>query len=224
MAGTVADLLVLMADLDAEIETAASEVDEAPSIRLLTQAQHYFETLCATYPRAFQTVTTAVTVANTETTTWTSGLLRFDKMQLLDSSGRVVRDIESLDDIGSHAPSLPWPLQISAVGATGEPFAFYGNMANFYWLPLPSAVSTVRVYGLIEQARFAARADVVFYPYRVHLALAQFANKLSSLSVGDDTGDLDRLAAQVFGPILKQLKKFDRSHPRGRYYHRLHTT
>ena len=64
-------------------------------------------------------------------------------MQLLNSSGRVVRDIESIQDVGGHAPNLPWPMQISAIAASGEPGAFYANMQDFYWLPIPSGVSTV---------------------------------------------------------------------------------
>lgn len=224
MAGTTADILDLMELLDAELETGVGEPDEAAGIAAANQAQHYLEALCAITPRAFQSVTTASTVANTETTTWTTGLLRFDKMQLLNASGRIVRDIDSIQEFGGHAPSLPWPLQISIVEAVGEPYAFYGNMSSFYWLPIPSGVHTVRVYGFIEQARLTARATAVYYPYRAHLAMAQFACKVLSISVGDGGADFDQLAAQVYGPLLKQLKKFDRSRPRSFHYRNVHTT
>lgn len=223
MAGTVADVLGLMELLDAELETGSAEVDEALAIRAITQAQHYFEMLCAIMPHVLQSTVTASTVASTETTAWSTGLLRFDKMQLLDSNSRPVRDIESIHEVGGHVPGLPWPLQLSAVGS-GVPFAFYGNMTSFYWLPLPAGVVTVRVYGFIEAARFTLRTDSVTYPYRCHLGLAQFACKLLSLGVADSTAELDTLAAQVFGPMLKQLRKFDRSKPRSFHYQRIHST
>ena len=224
MAGTVADILDTCELLDNELEVDSGEDDEALAIRAITQAQHYFETFCATFPRVLQTVPPLTTTANTETTTWTSSIIRLDALWYLDANSNPVRKLSRIDEIGGHVPSLPWPLQVTlGTAATGAPYGYYGNMANFYWLPKPDATHTIRVYGLLEQSRFTLRSDAVNYPYRCHLALAQFAVKLLSLGVGDSGGELDKLAGQVFTPLLRQLRKFDRSEPMGRYYTQYHT-
>lgn len=225
MAGTVADILDLMELIDQELDVDAGEADEANAILAITQAQHYLETLAAALPRTFQTVTTVTTTANTETTTWTSALLRLDALWYLDANSNPIRKLTRIDEVGGHVPTLPWPLDLTVGAAgTGAPYGYYGNMANFYWLPKPDATYTLRIYGLLEQTRFTARANTVFYPYRTHLALAQFAAKILSLGVGDSASDLDTLGGQLFTPMFRQLRKFDRSKPMSRHYSQVHST
>lgn len=223
MAGTVADIFDLMEMLDNELETESGGVDAADALIAAIQAQHYLEVLAASMPRVLQSTVDVVTAASTETTTWTSSILRLDALWLLDSNSRPIRKMTRIDEVGGHVPNLPWPVQVSEVG-TGAPGAYYGNMANFYWLPTPDGVHSLRVYGFIEQSRFASRSSAVSYPYRLHLPMAQFAVKLLALGVSDDTIDLDGLAAQVYTPALRQLRKFDRSGPHGRHYTEHHTT
>lgn len=223
--GTVADVLRVVELLMNDTQTASGEIDEAPAILALVQAQHYFETLCATFPDILQSTVTLSTTANTEKTTWTAALLRLDAVWLLDAAGSPIHKLARIEEVGGHVPSLPWPLTLtSAPTGTGVPYGYYGNMESFYWLPLPAGVSTLRLYGFLEKARFADRTSDFNYPYRCHLAFAQFASKLMAIGVDDATIDLDRLAAQVFSPLIKQLRKFDRSEPHARVYTEFHTT
>lgn len=223
--GTVADVLAVMELLDNELETGSGETDETSAITALIQAQHYFETLCAITPRTLQDTVTISTTASTETTTWTSALIRFDAMWLLDANGLPIRQIESIDEVGGHAPGLPWPLDmVTVVGASGSPFAFYGNMRNFYWLNIPADVVTMRIYGFLEKARFIDRTSDFNYPYRCHLAFAQFATHIMQIGADDVSTDLEKLGARIFSPVLTQLKRFNRSGPQARHYSEFHTT
>lgn len=223
--GTVADLLDAMSMLDNELDTEAGGVNEAQCIKALTHAQKYFETVAAMFPRVYQTgVTTISTAANTETTTYPSLLRRLDGIWLLDANNRPIREIERIDHVGGHVPSLPWPLQVTMSAGSGGPGGYYANMAQFYWLPLPDGVYNARIYGLFAQASFAARGDNYNYHDYTILALAQFAVKVLSIGVADSTDELMELADQLFKPLLRSLRKFDRTAPRGRFYGRVHDT
>lgn len=222
--GTVADLLTLMGALNNELVVSSSGTDEARAILALTAAQHYFETIAASYPRVLQSTTTAVTAASTETTTYSTSLLRLDAIWLLDANSRPMYKLKKIFEVGGHVPSLPWPLQVSLAAGPGAPNGYYANMEQFYWLPLPSGVSTLRIYGLLEKTEFALRTDDFNYPKRTKLALAQFANKILQIAVGDGASDLDTLAAELFGPLMRSLKKFDRSEASPRVYNDVHST
>lgn len=223
--GTLADVLSLMPLFNNGLNTGAGGKDEARGILACTTAQHYFETLCATYPRIFQDTVTAATVANTEATAWNTALLRLDAAWLLDvGTGRPIRRLQRIEDVGGHVPQLPWPLQLTFSSGVGAPAGYYANMRNFYWMPLPADVQTLRLYGLLEQSEFVNRNSAFNYPNRCKAAFAEFASKMLINSVGDDTTDADALAAAIYKPLLKQLRKFDRSEPHGRYYTEVHTT
>lgn len=222
---TVADLLAIMEMLDNELETGAGESDESIAITALSQAQHYFELVAASYPRILQDTVNVATAASTEKTTWQSSLRRLDALWYLDANGVPVRKLKRITEMGGHVPSLPWPLQVSmATPGSGAPFGYYGNMKDFYWLPLPDAVYTLRIYGFIKKASFTARANNFLYADEVMHPIAQFANKLLSIGVGDDTIEYDKLSAQLFRPLLRSYRKFDRSEPQGRFYTEAHTT
>lgn len=223
--GTLADVLSLMTIWNQGLRVGNGQADEARAILACTTAQHYFETLCATYPRIFQDTVTAATVANTETTVWNTALLRLDAAWLLDpTTNRPIRRLQRIDDVGGHVPQLPWPLQLTYSAGVGSPSGYYANMRNFYWMPLPADAQTLRLYGLLEQSEFVNRSSAFNYPNRCKAAFAEFAAKLLLNAVGDDTSDSDALAASIYRPLLKQLKKFDRSEPHGRYYTEVHTT
>lgn len=223
MAGTVADIFSLMELLDGELETESGGVDEADALTAAIQAQHFFENFCATQPRVLQSTVNVTTTADTETTTWTSTILRLDGIWYLDANSNPIHKLERIEEVGGHVPALPWPVQVFSF-STGTPVAYYGNMANFYWLPKPNATHTIRIYGFIEQSRFTSRSSSVSYPYRTHLPMAQFATRLLSMGVSDSTEDLQSLAVQVYTPLMRQLRKFDRVQPHGRYYTEFHST
>lgn len=222
--GTVADILEVIKLLNNELRTRSGEPDETRAILALTQGQHYMEALAATLGRALQTTTTITTTAATESTSWATSLLRLDAIWYLDANSNPVRKLERIEDVGGHVPALPWPFQVSLAASTGAPFAYYGNMDEFYWLPLPDGTYTLRIYGLIEQSRWSARTENVNYPYRAHLPLATFANTLLRVGVDDAVVDMEKLAAQTFTPMLRQLVAFDRTGPRGREFSRSHDT
>lgn len=222
--GTVADLLDVMSMLDNELDTAAGGVNESQCIKALTQAQKQFENIAAMFPRVYQSTINVVTTANTETTTTPTTLRRFDALWQLDSNGRPLFKIERIDQVGGHVPSLPWPLQISLATGTGAPGGYYANMSNFYWLPMPDGVYSVRIYGLIAQPSFVDRNSNYNYHDYTQLSVAQVAVKLLSVGVDDDTTSIDELSSLTFKPLLRSVRKFDRSGPRGRVYSKVHDT
>jgi hypothetical protein len=224
MAGTWADVLGYIELLNNELECGSGEDDEATAIRACVAAQHQFETVAATLPRALQTrIQTSTTTANTEVTTFPTSLLRLDGLFVLNASSQVVRKLQKLQEVGSHAPSIPWPLNLVSA-SPGMPAGYYANSSEFFWLPLPDASHTLRILGLIEQAEPATRATAFAYPNRCKLAMAQFAVFLMKFGVDDAKGDLDILGDRLFRPLLKGLKKFDRSEPLDRHYDYLHST
>lgn len=223
--GTVADLLDGMSLIRNELDTSSGGTDEARAIKALTHAQRYFETVCAAFPRVYQSTVNVATAAQTETSTWSTSLRRLDALWLLDPTTSLpIRKMERIDEIGGHVPSLPWPLQVSVSAGYGMPGGYYANMANFYWLPMPDGVYNLRIYGLVAQAAFAVRTDNFNYHPYVILPIAQFACKLLDIAVDDDSSALDELASQLFRPLMRSIKGFDRSGPRGRTYTRVHET
>lgn len=223
--GSVSDLLDLMALVDNELQVGEDGRQETRAILALREAQHYFETLAAVYPDILQDTITVGATANTETTDWATGLLRIDGMQYLDANGVPVGQMYRIDEVGGHVPSLPLPIQLLyAPTIGGAPFAYYGNGRDFYWLPQPDTAYSFRIYGLLEADEFTDRDDDFDYPKRTRLAFATFAAKLLQVSTDDDPTDMDELARQVFTPLIKQLRTFDRSAPRSRHYTEFHTT
>lgn len=220
----VSDLLDTMAILNNELELEVAGADEGRAIIALTLAQHQFETQAALYPRALQSTITVTTAANVETSAWSTSLLRLDAIWLLDANGVPINKLEKIQQIGGHVPTLPWPLDLALATGTGNPSGYYASSQNFYWLPLPSGVASLRVYGLIEQAEFGTRNDAFNYTKRCKLAIASFAVRLLAGGIGDDATDFDTLAARTFGPLIRSLKKLDRSSPLVRRYDRVHLT
>lgn len=223
-ADTWADVLGYMEMLNNELELGAGEDDEVNGLLACVAAQHQFETLAATLPKTLATVVnTTTTTINTETTTWPTALLRLDGIFVLDSAGRVVRKIERMQEVGSHAPSMPWPLNLVSP-AGGTPSGYFTDMANFYWLPLPDASYSLRIHGLFEATEPTVRSSSFVYPKRCKLAMAQMAVFLLKYGTDDTKGDLDKLGERLFRPLLRGLQKFDRSGPQDKHYDSVHTT
>lgn len=221
----VGDLLALMPMFNNSLRVGNGEQDEARAVLALTTAQHYFETVAATYARVLGSTITVAPSANTETTTYPATLLRLDSIWLLDATTLLpVRRLKRIESSGGHAPSLPWPLQLVVQAGTGMPAAYFANMASFYWLPLPDSAQTLRIYGFVEQPEFVDRLSAFNYPLRTKAALASFAVKILKTSTDDDTAEVDALASAIFGPLLRGLKQFDRSEPHGRTYGEVHDT
>lgn len=223
---TVADILTFMGVMDNELDVAASGADEARAIQAINMAQHQFEAIASEYPKVGQTAaTTVATIANTEQTAFPSTLLRLDAIWYLDPTTSLpVWKLKRITEVGGHVPSLPYPLNLALAVGTGAPSGYYANMADFFWLPLPDGVSTLRIYGLFEAAEYTARANTFTYPARLKGPFAEFATQLLSRALGDTDNAVETLASAIFRPVCIRLKKFDRSEPVPRTYSSVHTT
>jgi len=225
VAGIAADILLDMMVVNNELRTNAGGADEARALRAVNMAQHYFETICASTPRVLQGTANIATVANTETSAWSALLLRLDALWFLGTNGRPIYKVKRIVEIGGHVPSLPWPLTLSLSGVgSGQVGGYYGNMRDFYWMPLPSGATSLRIYGFFSQPELATRASAFGYPLQCKSALATFATKILKVGVDDDPTNLDDLASTIFKPLLRSLHRFDRSEPEPRYYGDVHTT
>lgn len=223
---TVADILDYMGVMDNELDVAASGVDEARAIKAINIAQHQFELVASEYPKVGQThVQTLTTAASTEVSVFPSALLRLDAVWNIDATTlRPTSKLKRITEIGGHVPSLPWPVNLAMPTGSGVPSAYYANMADFYWLPLPDATNTLRVYGLFEAAEYSARANTFLYPTRLKVSFAEFARELLDRADGDTDNAIESLADRIFRPICKRLKRFDRSEPIPRGYSYDHST
>lgn len=228
MPGDVDDIFDQMKVFDNGLRLGTGEKDVARAITALNIAQHFFESVAATMPDVFQaTINVGATSGQEKTAldTLDSTLLRLDALWMLDPTTlRPIRKVTRIEDVGAHVPSLPWPLQVTVTGGSGQPLAYYANLVNFYWLPLPDGTSTMRIYGLLQQPEFTAHGDDFNYSLQIMPLIANFAVKVLHMGVDDDTGELTSLANSLFRPTLRGIKNFDRSEPSSRYYTRVHTT
>lgn len=226
-ATTIADVFDVMGLLDNELDLASGGDDEDRAILAVKVAQRYFETLAATMPAGtLQTIVdTLTTTASTETTTWPATLKRLDAVWKLDpTSLRPVYRLKRIHEIGGHVPSLPWPLQLSLNTGSGSPAGYYANTTSFYWLPLPDGTHTLRIYGFVTGAVPVDRTSAFAYPDTCLAPFAAFAVRLMAAGVGDESSDLTALAETCFRPLLRGMRKFDRSEAIPRSYAYAHDT
>ena len=223
---TIADVYDVMSLIDNELDLSSGGSDETRALVAVKVAQRYFETLAAAMPAGvLQTTITVATAAQTETTTWTASLKRLDAVWVLDPvTLRPMYRLKRIHETGGHVPSLPWPLQLSLPTGTGAPAGYYANTANFYWMPLPDGIHTLRLYGFVTAAAPTSRASTFAYADECMAPFAAFAVKLMAMGVADADGDLTALADTCFRPLLRGMKKFDRSEPIPRSYSYAHET
>lgn len=225
---TVATLLSYMAILDNELEVGSGEDDEDSAITALNLAQDYFEILAANYAEILSTTFAVTTTALTEATTYPTGVLRLDSLWMVDTASTPnlpAFELDPIYDVGGHRTSGSWVSRVMATGrAPGQPVKYWTNEEQIFWAPLPDAVYTLRGYGLRAKDDFALRSDT--FNYRDHVAhpLAVFACKVLSLGVGDSTAELEALATQLFTPLMRKFRRFQRQGPRGRAFTEFHTT
>jgi hypothetical protein len=220
-------VLGAMSVLDNELDIAAGGADETRAITALDMAQDMFEAVLATHPDTLGTSANTATVANTEATTWPTGLLRIDTMWYLNTAttpNLPAWEIDVIQDVGGHAANLRWPFNGGFSTGRGAPVGCYTNRANLYWQPLPDAVYTVRINGLFAKTAITTQTQTFEYPDEVRNPIAAFANRLLSLGVADPTDDIERIAAAMFGPVIKMLRHPTRQRPQSRQYSRMQTT
>lgn len=217
------DLLNRIEVLNQEIQAQPGEADTARALVALNMAQDYFESLVAQRPGALgSAVGTVVTVAGTETTAFPTGVLRIDRVHLLDpSTSRPRVQLVRLQQTGGHVWGADW-LGNLVSGATGVPRGYWTNGTNIYWSPLPSGVSTLRWYGF-QVASDITAGGTFAYPDIVMLPLASMAVQLLKQGVDDPAGEASGMATAAFSQVLDTLDRFNRDGAQGLSYTRIHT-
>lgn len=216
-------LLDRMEVLNQELQLQSGEVDAARGLVALNMAQDYFESLIAQRPNALGSATgTVVTAAGTETTTFPAGVLRIDRMQLLDpSTSRPRVELVRLHRVGGHVVGADW-LGNLATGSSGVPRGYWTNGTAIYWSPLPSGVSTLRWYGF-QVASDITAGGTFAYPDIAMLPIASMAVQLLKQGVDDPAGEASGMATAAFEQVLDAMGRFNRDGAVGLEYTRIHT-
>jgi hypothetical protein len=209
--------------LHPELQLQSGEGDVVRGLLAANMAQDYMESVFALHRGLLgDTVGTVTTTANTETTTYPTGLLRIDKLQYLDAgTARPVWDLDPTYVTGGHAPATDWLSTGSTT--TGKPRGYWTNGRLIYWDPLPDGTHTVRWYGLQAQADLTA-AGTILYPDVCLTPLANCAVRLIRTGLDDDTAAYVAWASELFEPVVQALAHFQRERAPGLIYRYGHTT
>jgi hypothetical protein len=217
-------LLDYMELLNQELQLQPGEANVTRGLLALNVAQDYFEAQAALRAQVFgSAVGTVTTAANTETTAYPAGLLRIDRLQLLDSgTSRPKAELVPIQRAGGQAAATYWPLNLIS-NSTGEPSRYWTNGTNIYWSPLPSGTSTVRYYGFASAATITASGTFA-YPDMVAFPMAAFAASVLKVGVDDDPSSLGSLSTATFDPVLDALTQFNRDGAQAIEYTQVHST
>jgi hypothetical protein len=217
-------LLDIMEILNQELQLQSGEADVTRGLLALNISQDYFESLAAARKKVKGGQTgTVVTVASTETTAFPTGVLRIDRLQLLDATtSRPKSELRPLKRTGGHAVTSFWPYSLTTTG-TGEPNAYWTNGRSIYWSPLPGGVYTFRWYGF-QSATDITASGTFLYDDIVMLPIASFAARLLKSGVDDPAQDVAAVAQESFKSTLDILQTFDRDGAAGFEYEEVHNT
>lgn len=205
------DILNAMEIFNAELQLQAGEQDVTRGLLAANIAQDYFESLAAQRGKLMGDQDgTVATAAQTEKTAFPAGVLRIDRLVVLDpnNSNLPKREIRPIRRTGGQSITHWWPLNMT-FNAQGEPQGYYTNGTNIYWTPLPDAIYTLRWYGF-KAADDITAGGTFAYPDIVRLPLATFACQVMKSGVDDDPTTLSQVASQVFDSVLNTLSMFDR--------------
>lgn len=219
------DLLNGMEALNQELQLQTSEADVVRALIALNMAQDYYESL-ASQEGAIKSDQTAEisTTANTETTAFPTGFLRVDRIQLLDGTGgKPIADVTNINEVGGHAWSLKWPLNLTASNSADSPDSYYTNGRTIYWSPTPDKVYYLRCYGFKSASDITASGTFA-YDDELRLPFASFAVRILRIGVGDDVADVGALASQTFSSAISSQTGFNRDGAVGFTYKYGHTT
>lgn len=217
-------LLDWMEILFPEMQLQSGESDVTKGLLALNAAQDMLETHMSQYADIFGSSTTTVqTTNNQEYTTYPSGGLRVDAIDMLDSNSEVEYRLTGANETGGHAFGRPWPWNVYIPTTTGKPLRFWMNGTRIYWDPKPNDAYTLRVYGLIGASDITAGGTFA-YPDMCIVPVAVLASKLIRIGLDDPIDHYSALAADTFNPVLDSLSGFDRTGPKGYTYSRPHDT
>lgn len=206
-----------------ELQLQSGEANVSKGLVAVNMAQDYLESVFAAYPGIWGGTTgTVTTTANTETTTFPSGVLRLDLLQLLDSNNAVVRDLDPIYVTGGHARGTDWFASTSST-VTGAPRGYWTNAASFYWSPLPDATYTLRWYGFKGVIDLTA-GGTFLYPDICLTPVASLAVRLIKTGLDDPIQQYTALANELFTPVIEALSRFQRERAPSLEYRYVHTT
>lgn len=222
---TAADLLTRMQVITNELQIDSGGDDESRCLTALDMAQDYMESVAASMPRIGSAQSTIATVANTETTAWPSSLKRVDSIWYIDSTTNLPAwQLTPIHNVGGHRPSTAFPFNLVVNPSTGAPREYGYDEDYFYWLPIPDAAYTLRVYGLSARTALTSRGVTFGWDDEVSVPLAGFACRLLKIGIDDPPEALQAFAEETFVPVLRSLRKRVRQAPQGRTYTQDHTT
>lgn len=213
-------ILDLMEVMDRGLQLQSGETSVTLALRAVNASQDYLESILALQPNVMGSgIGTVTTTADTERTTFPSGLLRIDRMQFIDpNTSRPSWDLDRVGYPGDYYQSSA--LQYN-VATTGRPVRYWTNGTNIYWDPLPDATHTVRYYGFTVASDITAGSTFA-YPDITLMPVATYAVKMLRVGKDDDLQGIMTTAAEVFKPAMDALSRFNRDRPPGydyRYYH-----
>ncbi len=217
-------LLNLVEVLHPELQNQPGEADVTKSLLALNMAQDYMESLLAAEPELMgDGVGNISTTAQIESTAFPANVLRIDKLQYLDPTTLLpVYDLEDLKKAGGHVNNSPWPINLVATSGA-QPQAYYTNGTRIYWAPLPDNTYTIRWYGfktaddITAGGTFAYR-DICMNP------LATMAARIVRIGLDDAADQLEKLAGDLFKPVITVLSNFRRERAPGYTYRNFHRT
>src|SRR3990167_36995 len=115
------DILDRMELLNQELQLQSGEVDVTRGLLAINVAQDYFEGLAAARKGILGSSTgTITTPASTEPTASPAGVLRIDRLQLLNATtSRPEGKLQRLHRTGGHVMGGLWPLNLISSSTTG---------------------------------------------------------------------------------------------------------
>tara|TARA_R110000824_G_scaffold18403_2_gene72923 strand:- start:9 stop:674 length:666 start_codon:yes stop_codon:yes gene_type:complete len=213
-------ILDLMEVMDRGLQLQSGETGVTLGLRAANAAQDYFESLLAVEPNVLgSTVGTVTTAADTETTTFPTGLLRIDRLQFIDPD--TSRPSWDLDRVGYTGDFYQSPSLSYNVATSGRPVRYWTNGTNIYWDPLPDATHTVRYYGFKAAGDITAGGTFT-YPDIALMPVATYATMMLRVGKDDDPTGAMTTSMEVFRATIKALSRFNRDRTPGydyRYYH-----
>src|SRR5262245_8838166 len=110
---TIQTILNQMMLLNNELQLETSGSDVTTGLTAVNASLSYFESLVSQYPRILGDQTADITTtANTETTSFPTGFLRIDRIQMIDttqSPNLPIYDVIDIKKVGGHRWSAYWP-------------------------------------------------------------------------------------------------------------------
>jgi len=217
-------LLNWMEILFPELQLQSGEADVTKGLLALNAAQDMLETHLVQFPDVMGSGTTDInTTANQEYTTYPTGLLRIDAIDMLDSASEVEYRLTPAKETGGHAFNRPWPWNVMMAQTSGRPSRFWTNASRIYWDPTPDGVETLRVYGLIAASDITAGGTFA-YPDICIVPLSVLAVKLLRIGLDDPVENYMNLSRETFNPVLEALDRFNRTGPSQYHFTRRHDT